>query len=96
MSTEDVKCEEVLASLDWLLSINSIKTEVWTALICPNNGNLQQALLMDWEDLIKKVKIYFMCNLRSKKMLYYVIIFYYIIKNKLTQVKSNRFLTRKA
>ncbi|CAI5656359.1 unnamed protein product [Oreochromis niloticus] len=54
MSTEDVKCEEVLASLDWLLSINSIKTEVWTALICPNNGSLQQALLMDWEDLIEK------------------------------------------
>ncbi|XP_030613269.1 uncharacterized protein LOC115800150 [Archocentrus centrarchus] len=56
MSPGNVKCEERLAPLEWLLSSNSIKNEVWRAMICPSNHSLQQALLLDWMPLIQKAQ----------------------------------------
>ncbi|KAK5861274.1 hypothetical protein PBY51_022684 [Eleginops maclovinus] len=56
LSTDSLKCEDVLGPFEWLLNSESLKTEVWRSMICQNTSALQEALLLDWQPLVQKAQ----------------------------------------
>uniref|UniRef100_A0A3Q1H078 ABC transporter domain-containing protein n=1 Tax=Anabas testudineus TaxID=64144 RepID=A0A3Q1H078_ANATE len=56
LASDSLTCEDLLGPFEWLLNTESIKTEVWSSLICQNNFSLQQQLLVDWQPLGQEVK----------------------------------------
>ncbi|XP_068429142.1 uncharacterized protein abca12 [Clinocottus analis] len=56
LSPEPLQCEDLLGPFEWLLNTESIKIELWRAVICQNSSALQKALLMDWMPLVEKAQ----------------------------------------
>uniref|UniRef100_A0A7N6BK81 ABC transporter domain-containing protein n=1 Tax=Anabas testudineus TaxID=64144 RepID=A0A7N6BK81_ANATE len=55
LASDSLTCEDLLGPFEWLLNTESIKTEVWSSLICQNNFSLQQQLLVDWQPLGQEI-----------------------------------------
>nr|XP_057937662.1 glucosylceramide transporter ABCA12 [Doryrhamphus excisus] len=54
LTSESLTCEEVLDPFQWLLSTETIKFEMWKAIICEDTDTLEDLLLMDWMPLVEK------------------------------------------
>ncbi|XP_054642461.1 uncharacterized protein abca12 isoform X2 [Dunckerocampus dactyliophorus] len=54
LASDSLTCEDALDPFQWLLSTETIKFEMWKAIICQDTDTLEYLLLTDWMPLIEK------------------------------------------
>ncbi|XP_060944020.1 uncharacterized protein abca12 [Limanda limanda] len=56
LASDNLTCADVLGPLEFLLETETIKIDVWRAIICQNSSDLPLYLLKDWLPLIQKAQ----------------------------------------
>ncbi|XP_053295252.1 uncharacterized protein abca12 isoform X4 [Pleuronectes platessa] len=56
LASDNLTCADVLGPLEFLLETETIKIDVWRAIICQNSSDLPLYLLKDWQPLIQKAQ----------------------------------------
>ncbi|CAN9497876.1 unnamed protein product [Ophioblennius macclurei] len=54
ISSGSLTCKEFVDPFEWLLPTETVKLEVWQAMICQNDTRLEQTLLLYWETLVEQ------------------------------------------